>query len=90
MNSNFIFNGDPDPESYAQRQTINEKEKQMKKLHKQENIQNQFIAFKKVHKGTKDVEKRLKTLLKQEKDKNQIELLTTQQQFYEKMNTVQK
>ena len=32
MNSNFIFNGDPDPESYAQRQNLKENE-QRKKIH---------------------------------------------------------
>ena len=38
INTNFIFNGAPDPESY----------KKSKKVTKQENISNQFIAFRKV------------------------------------------
>jgi len=59
-------------------------------LYKQENIQNQFIAFKKVQKSQTEVDKKLKGLLKQDKEKNQIELLTCQQDFYEQMTKVQK
>jgi len=39
-------------------------------MHKQENIQNQFIAFKKVQKSQTEVDKKLKGLLKQDKEKN--------------------
>jgi hypothetical protein len=55
MNTNFIFNGLPDSESYAEKmksemyesETRHKKKKSMK-VHKQENVENQFFAFRKV------------------------------------------
>ena len=45
MKTDFIFNGAPDSEAYVQKY---ESEKRQRKVHRQENYQNQFIAFRKI------------------------------------------
>ena len=48
MNSNFIFNGDPDPESYAQRQNIDEKEQEKYSIFKMKKTKTLDARFSKL------------------------------------------
>ena len=54
------------------------------KMFRQDNVQNQFIAFRRVAKENEE----LKAMIKKHKDKNQVDLLKTQQQFYKQMGTI--
>lgn len=73
INDNFIFDGEPDADAYAKKQKrtldLYETDKRLAtklKYQKQEAVQNQFIAFKKVYVKKDEEKEKLKQLVTNE------------------------